>query len=333
MNGTDGIIRWGLMGVSRIGRRLAPKFAAAPGAQLAAVASRDPLRARAFARELRIPRAHGSYGELLADPGVDAVYIALPNGLQAAWTAAAIRAGKHVLVEKAALVDPAGVDEVRAALTERNVCVTEGFMWRFHPQHALAREWIAAGRIGAIRQFRGAFTTRTQPDDPANCRLRPELGGGALTDIGCYLVSGARFYLGEPRAVLACAVRYPEFAVDMGWGILFEHEGGAQAALNCHFLAGYHAGCEIVGEHACIELPLAWTIPERQPAVVRLCWRDRVEETVLPPADHFALEIGHFNAAIRGVEPLRYGFADMAAQAAVLEAVRRSDAAAGVMGQ
>ena len=188
-------LRWGLLGTARINRMVIPPLRASAGNRLVAVASRDLARARGYAQEWGIERAHGAYEALLADPGIDAVYIPLPNHLHAEWTIPAARAGKHVLCEKPLALTVAEVDAMGAAAREGGVVLAEAFMYRHHPQTLKVKELVDAGAIGPVRFVRGTFSfPLTRPGD---VRLQPEWGGGCLWDVGCYPLSFTRFVLGR----------------------------------------------------------------------------------------------------------------------------------------
>ena len=169
------------------------------GVEIAAVASRDASRAQAYAREHGIGRAHGSYEELLADDELDAVYIPLPNGMHHEWTLKAIDAGKHVLVEKPYSRHAAEAEEAWDAAGRAGVIVMEAFMWRHHPQAAAALALVEQGRIGRLREIRTTFSFPLF--DHENVRMVADLDGGALMDVGCYCISGARLLGGEPERV------------------------------------------------------------------------------------------------------------------------------------
>src|SRR6476661_698439 len=165
--------------------------------EIVAVGSRDRGRAEAYAREHGIARAHGSYDELLADDGSDAVYIALPAALHHEWTMRALEAGKHVLVEKPYTRRPEDVEDAWARAESRGLVLTEGFMWRHSSQTGLLQELLP--RVGEIESVRVSFFGILPRD--ADVRFVPELGGGALLDLGCYCASAARLVLGEPDRV------------------------------------------------------------------------------------------------------------------------------------
>ena len=196
-------VRWGMLSTAGIGRVVAKALGSSDVAELVAVAGRDSHRAQAHAAELGIARSFGSYDELLADPGIDAVYVPLPIAMHTEWTIRALRAGKHVLTEKpfATTGDDAAAcfDAAEAA---GRLCI-EGLMWRQHPQTLLAQRLIADGAIGRVAHVRAALSV----DVPAgNIRRTGALGGGAVLDLGCYCISGIRLFGCRPISVTAAQV-------------------------------------------------------------------------------------------------------------------------------
>jgi len=205
MNG--GVVRWGILSTANIGvRKVIPATQKAERCEVVAIASRDGERAARTAAELGIPRAHEGYEALLADPDVDAVYIPLPNSEHAAWTIAAARAGKHVLCEKPLAMTAAEAEEMVRACANEGVLLMEAFMYRLHPSWESVRELVASGRIGRLRAVQSWFSFFN--DDPGNIRNVPELGGGALYDIGCYCINLSRMLFGsEPTGIEAWVTR------------------------------------------------------------------------------------------------------------------------------
>jgi xylose dehydrogenase (NAD/NADP) len=186
-------LRWGILGAADIAiRRVIPAMHAARHTTPFALASRNAARAKDVAAQLGIPRAYGSYEDLLADPDVDAIYIPLPNTLHAEWTIRSAEAGKHVLCEKPLAASVAECEAMLAACHQAGVQLMEGFMYRFHPQHARVRAMVAAGLIGQPTLIRTTFCVRMQrpPDD---IRFSPTLGGGSLLDVGVYALDAARW--------------------------------------------------------------------------------------------------------------------------------------------
>jgi predicted dehydrogenase len=193
------IVRWGILGAAKFAREhMGPAIHAARGAALVALATSDPARAAPFAAFAPGLRVHGDYDALLADPGIDAVYIPLPNHLHVEWTLKALAAGKHVLTEKPLAMTAPEFDAVIAARDRTGLLAAEAYMIVHHPQWQRARDLIAEGAIGPLLHVDGAFSYDNR-HDPANIRNRPETGGGGIRDIGVYTYGSARFATGaEP---------------------------------------------------------------------------------------------------------------------------------------
>lgn len=197
-------VRWGILGASNFAAdKMGPAIHAATGASLAALATRSPEKAarfRAFAPDLEV---FDSYDALLADRGIDAVYIPLPNHLHVEWTLKAIEAGKHVLVEKPLAMRAEEFDPVIAARDDSGLLVAEAYMIAHHPQWHRARALYEAGEIGQLKLVDAVFSYDNR-EDTKNIRNRPETGGGGLPDIGVYTFGSARLVTGEePVAVEA----------------------------------------------------------------------------------------------------------------------------------
>jgi len=207
------MFRWGVLSTAKIGRdQVLPAIAECDNGVMTAVASRDVARARKLADRFGSPHAFGSYEELLASDTVDAVYIPLPTSQHVEWAAKAIEAGKHVLVEKPLALDAAEIEPLIALRDKHKVVVAEAYMVTYHPQWIAVRDLVASGEIGTLRHVQGAFTYYLK--DPENMRNRPELGGGALPDIGVYPTVSTRFVTGkEPQRIQATVVR-GEFGTD-----------------------------------------------------------------------------------------------------------------------
>ncbi|HLM34334.1 MAG TPA: Gfo/Idh/MocA family oxidoreductase, partial [Gaiellaceae bacterium] len=192
-------VKWGIVSTAHINRLLIPGAHASPKVELVAVASRDQARADDYAREWEIPRAHGSYEALLADPEIEAVYISLPNNLHVEWSIRALEAGKHVLCEKPLTRHADGAEEAFDAAERADRVLSEAFMYRHNPQTTRLKSLVDEGAIGELRLVRASFSFAMYDDQ--NIRLRPELDGGSLMDVGCYCVSGSRLLAGEPETV------------------------------------------------------------------------------------------------------------------------------------
>lgn len=264
-------VRWGVIGTGGIARTFVRDCTAA-GVVFTAVGSRTRESAESFAAEYGIPRAHGSYEDLVADEEVDAVYVATPHSRHAEDALLAIAAGKHVLVEKAFTIT---ADEARAvvdAARRADVAVMEAMWTRFLPQMTMIRELIAEGRIGRPRLVE-ATHHQALPDDPTHRLNDPALGGGAVLDLGVYPISFAIDVLGAPTAV-AAAGTLSDQGVDTQMGIVMTHAGGTQSTV--HFALDVRSPntASIIGEDGRIDIdatwytPTTWRLRDRDGAVV-----------------------------------------------------------------
>ena len=289
-------LRWGILGVSRINQRLVPAFKLARSADLAAIASRSLDKARQAASEYGIPRAYGSYEELLADPAIDAVYLPLPNAQHDPWTRQAADAGKHVLCEKPLCVDAIQAESLVAYCSDRGVRLMDGFFWPHHPRTRQLRKLLDAGAIGKVQRAVGAFSFQMMPLDPGNIRLRADQGGGSLLDVGCYPVYGIRWAMGEePSRVFAEAKYLHGVDVEMAGQVVFSE--GRTASFDCAFTWPLRGWLEIVGETGVIEVPEMWIPPERAGYRIRRDGKD-VEEVLLPPSNQTVAMIDDFARAV-----------------------------------
>lgn len=238
-------LRWGLLGTAHINRRVIPAMRAARRSAVLAVASRNAIRAEAYARDWNIPSAHPSYDSLLRDGAVDAVYIPLPNSLHVEWTLRALDAGKHVLCEKPLALNPEDVDRVAAVARARERIAVEAFMYRHEPLIARVVQLIHAGVIGPLRSISAGFTF-AQNRNP-DIRLDPTLGGGSLWDIGCYAVSAVVTVAGAiPNEAFGFATSAPS-GVDESFTGLLRFPGDLTAAIHSSFRASYRTWLEIGG--------------------------------------------------------------------------------------
>jgi D-xylose 1-dehydrogenase (NADP+, D-xylono-1,5-lactone-forming) len=300
-------MRLGLLSTAAISRALLEVRSPDASFEIVAVGSRDPSRAQAFAREHGIPRAHGSYEDLLADEDIDAVYVALPNELHHEWTLRALHAGKHVLVEKPFTRRPEHVEDACDEAERRGLVLEEAYMWRHSRQTALLRELLP--QIGEIQGVHATFFGAL--DDPDDVRFVPELGGGALLDLGCYCVGAARLVLGEPERVHAEAT-FGRGGVDVRFAGTLRF-GEVTATFQCGF-AGALDRIEVVGAEGVLVVPQAFIDP---PGLVLLNGKEhRVEAE-----NHYRAELEDFGAAVRGERPVLNDRAEMRGQARVLDAL------------
>jgi xylose dehydrogenase (NAD/NADP) len=309
-------LRWGILGTARINRRILPGIRAA-GDILAIVGSRDRERAQAAAAEYGAERA-GTYEDVLAASDVNAVYISLPNTLHVPWAIRAAEAGKHILCEKPLAPTIAGCEAMVAAAERHGVHLVEAFMYRHHPQWKLVREVIDSGKVGPVRLLRATFTFQLR--DPRNIRLSPELGGGALQDVGCYCINVARWFLGEPTQIRGIASDLQGVGVDTHSAAVLEFGSGALAVLTCSFEMTGQQVVEIVGERGRIEVQTAFVCFGDTRVRVVDADGDRVE--IIPAADAYALEVAAMDRLIRDGEPSLSPATDAALTQAVIAAWR-----------
>ena len=312
--------RWGILSTANINRLVLAGAAASAQVDIAAVASRDLARAAACARDHGIPQAYGSYEELLADPSLDAIYISLPNALHVEWATRALQAGKHVLCEKPLSRHPEQVEELFDTAERSGRLCMEAFMWRHHPQTKRLAALVADGAIGELRLVRAAFSFAAS--NPANVRLRPDLDGGALMDVGCYCVSACRLLAGEPVRVTAQQVVGPS-GVDVRFAATLAFDDSVLASFDCAIDLPVRSELEAIGSKGTLRVQDPWHC--RQPTL-RLQRGDVVELIEVEREDSYRLELENLGAAIRGeAEPL-LGRADAVGQARAIEALYRSAA-------
>jgi predicted dehydrogenase len=321
-------VRWGVLGAAKIARtKVIPAMQRGRVSEVVAIASRDGERARAAAEELGIPRAHGSYEELLEDPEVEAVYNPLPNHLHVPWSIRAAEAGKHVLCEKPVGLDAAEVRRLIAARDRTGVRIGEAFMVRTHPQWLATRELVRSGRFGELRLVTGHFSYYKR--DPGDIRSRPEYGGGALMDIGCYPVTLSRWLFGqEPRRVLALIERDSELGVDRLTAGLLDFPGG-QASFTCSMQLVPFQRMQVMGTSGRIEVEIPFNAPPDHPCRILLDHgRDvhgsGIEVVEFPAVDQYTLQGDRFSEAVRGRGEVPVPLEDSLANLAVLEALFRS---------
>ena len=322
------VLRWGILSTAKIGRtKVIPGIAAAPNCEVTAIASRDPGVARATADALGIPRAHGSYEALLADPEVDAVYIPLPNHLHADWTIAAARAGKHVLCEKPLATTVADAERMIAAAEDARVVLMEAFMYRHHPSWVAVRELIAAGRIGRLVAVQSWFSYFN--DDPANIRNILAAGGGALYDIGCYCVNLSRMlFEGEPTRVLGSIWRDPVGGTDTVVSAILEFGEGV-ATFTASTRAEDDQRVHVHGTEGRISLGIPFNIPPHLPTHVLIASggdppvAPEVETLTFEPSDPYTAEAAAFADAVLAGRPAPVPPSDAVANLRVIEAIFR----------
>jgi xylose dehydrogenase (NAD/NADP) len=318
-------VRWGILSTAGIAvHRFIPGAMASSNGVVAAIASRDRERAATVAAKLGIPRAHGSYEDLLADPEVDAIYNPLPNSMHAEWTIRAADAGKPILCEKPLTRDAAEAGALVEACKQRNVLLMEAFMYRFHPQHARVRALIDGGAIGDLRAVRTAFTFNLSPLNPANVRLQADLAGGALMDVGCYCVNAARLVFGEEPSLATATWDYrAQFRVEIAMAGALTFSDGRTATFDCGFRAAGKGWYMAVGTTGTIEVPAAF-VPNPDPTLVIITDAQGRHEETIPGVDQYRLEAEEFASCLIEARPPRYPAEDAVANMRAVDALYRS---------
>ncbi len=323
-------VRWGVMGNATIARMcVIPAIQKSRNGIVQALATRRPPNAGFVAAENRIERVYDRYEALLEDPAIDAVYIPLPNHLHLPWTLKALSAGKHVLCEKPIARNAEEACEMAAAVKGGNLFLMEAFMYRFHPRSREIKQLVTAGGIGEPLLVRSAFCfhmAKESLEAGDNVRLRADMGGGALLDVGCYSVSVARWMMGaEPTQVQAQAI-YHDSGVDVHVVGTLRFPGGGLATLEASFISALQQTFTVVGTGGAIDLPHDAFIPWQNDAEYIL--RGQNEETgckhVVPGADEYQLMVEHFGDAVLGKSKLDFLPEDSVANMKALDALAQA---------
>jgi predicted dehydrogenase len=319
-------IRWGILSTAKIGVvKVIPAMLRGTLGTIDAIGSRDEAKAREIAKQLGIPRVHGSYEALLADPAIDAVYIPVPNHLHVEWSIKALEAGKHVLVEKPlGLSAREGQQLLDAAKRFPKLKVMEAFMYRHHPQWLKAQQIVREGGIGELRNLHAHFSYWNV--DPKNIRNNAAIGGGGMMDIGCYCVSFARWlFAAEPKRVVAIADFDPSFGTDRIASGLLDF-GRGSASFTCATQLSPYQRVNIFGTEGRIEIEIPVNAPPDKPC--RL-WHQRgttINETTFDVCDQYTLQGDVFARAILEntavPTPLEDGVANMRVVETILASAR-----------
>jgi predicted dehydrogenase len=319
-------LRWGILSTANIGvKAVIPATRASSRGEVIAIASRGLDRALGVAEDLGIPRAYGSYEELLADPDVDAIYNPLPNHLHAPWSIAAAEAGKHVLCEKPLALSADEARDIIAACDSAGVKLMEAFMYRLHPQWGLVRQLVSERRIGELKAINAWFSYNNT--DPTNIRNVVEWGGGGLMDIGCYCINVSRMlFRAEPDDVHAMMQRHPEYGTDVVTSAVMRF-GSGLATFTCSTVVENFQRVHVVGTAGRIEIEVpfnAWgDRPNRVVVVNDGDGRTDAGVEVLESevADQYQLQADAFAAAVLDDLPVPVTNADSVANMTVIERV------------
>lgn len=298
---TSNRLRIGMLGAANIGRAFTNGCRPSSVVQVSAVASRTQVKADAFAAELGIPRALGSYEALLADKDIDAIYIPLPNSMHAEWAIKACEAGKHVLCEKPLAMDATEAKAMFAAAAKHKVVLREAYPYMAQQQTAILRGWLNEGAIGTLKLIRSNFAVLFT--DPANIRLIPDLGGGALYDAGSYAVSLIRIVAGKRPLRAHAIAQFDEKGVDRTTIAHLEFDGGLLAQVSCSFATVFHRHASIGGDQGVIETNYLNHPPMGGPAVLQIRRGTAntipMEPVAVPEGNGFRLEAESFAALLR----------------------------------
>ena len=313
-------MRLGIVSTADINRKVIPGAHASEKVDLVAVASRDQTRAEEYARTWDIERAYGSYDALLEDPDVDAVYISLPNTMHREWSIKSVEAGKHVICEKPFSKRPEDVEAAFEAAEGAGRLLTEAFMYRHNPQTTKLVELVRDGAIGELRVVRSAFSYSLY--DTENIRLRTDVDGGSLMDVGCYCISGSRLLAGEPESVHGQAYIGPS-GTDWVFTGAMRFSGDIHALFDCGTCLPGRDELEAIGTEGSLFLDDPWHSTE---PVIELRRDGGVERIELERVDSYRLELENLADAIAGDAPLLLGREDALGQARTIDALFRSAA-------
>jgi predicted dehydrogenase len=321
-------IRWGVLSTANIGlKKVLPAMQRGAFTTVDAIASRDLATAQQAATALGIPRAYGSYEELLADPNIDAIYNPLPNHLHVPWTIQAAEAGKHVLCEKPLSITVAEAESLLAVRARTGVKIGEAFMVNCHPQWLRLRALLAEGRIGTLRSVAGFFSYYNV--NPGNIRNQADVGGGALMDIGCYMIHAARYgFQQEPARVVGLIDRDPAMHTDRLTSAILDFPGG-HAIFTCSTQLVPYQRLHFVGAQGRIELEIPVNAPPDLPTRLfvdsgsDLFGGGIVTET-FPVCDQYTLQGDAFSRAILDDTEVPVPLEDAIRNMAVIEAIFRS---------
>jgi predicted dehydrogenase len=319
---------WGVLSTAKIGwEKVMPAMLKSEHCEIRAIASRSLEKGRKLADQFGIPKAYGSYEELLADPEIEAIYNPLPNHEHVPMTLAAARAGKHVLCEKPVALTAKEAEQLREVADK--VHIMEAFMVRFHPQWLSVRDRLRAGELGDVRSIHSYFSYFNT--DAGNIRNMADIGGGALYDIGCYPIVTARFLFGcEPLRAIALVDRDPVFKTDRMVSGMLDFGGGRRLDFTVSTQSVTYQRVQVCGTKKRIEIQIPFNAPLGGATDVltddgsRLDLGSTSTETI-PACDMYTLEIDAFSRVVRGEIPLPYGVEDAILNMRVIDALFASE--------
>jgi D-xylose 1-dehydrogenase (NADP+, D-xylono-1,5-lactone-forming) len=321
-------LRWGILGAARVNERLLPAIVEAGNAELVAIASRRPGAAAQtlaqYAPQQQNTRTYDSLEALLDDDEVDVVYLPLANHEHAEWTLRAIERGKHVLCEKPMALTLADIEAIETAARRYKVNVMEGFMYRFHPQHARVLELLRSGLIGEIRSVRASYSFMMRPARMYRLVESIDHGGGAMWDIGCYAIHSARLFFDEKATSVTAMSKFVESGADIATSGIIEFDSGKYAHFDFSFERARRCEYEITGTKGGVKCHIVWQLPGDVPVISWWTEDGRQCEERLPAANHFRLEIEHFSDCVLNGKPPLLSLDDAKANCRIIGAALQS---------
>ncbi len=292
--------------------------------EMVAISSRDQVKADQAKRQLGMAKAYGSYEALLADPDIDAIYNPLPNHLHVDWSIKALEAGKHVLCEKPLGLDTNDVNRlIEMSSKFPDLKVMEAFMYRFHPQWILAKEWADSGRIGQLRTIQSFFSYYN--DDPKNIRNRVDIGGGGLMDIGCYCISLSRFLFGKrPDRVMGIVERDTDLKTDILTSGMMDFKEGT-STFTCSTQLHSYQRVQIIGTEGRIEIEIPFNAPPKKKSQIWLHSEKGTNREAMEKCDQYALQGEAFSNAVLSNLPVPTPLTDAIDNMKVIDAIFRSE--------
>ncbi|URK17521.1 Gfo/Idh/MocA family oxidoreductase [Thalassospira sp. GO-4] len=321
-------VNWGILSTARIGlEKVIPAIQKSSSSNVLGIASRNAARSARAANDLGIQKSYASYEALIDDPEIDAIYNPLPNHMHVDWTLAAVRAGKHVLCEKPIGLSVRDAERLRGC--PENILVAEAFMVRYHPQWLRVREMVRNGELGEVRAIQAAFSYFN--DNGEDIRNRPEAGGGAIMDIGCYPITAGRFlFEDEPRRVMALIDRDSGFQTDRMASVIADFGEGRQLSFIVSTQLCPYQTLNVFGTKARAEIMIPYNAPADEETAVIVDSGESLDGSLagcemLPVCDQYTLQAERFAQAILTGTALPYGIEDSIASMRVLDAIFASE--------
>jgi len=326
-NGTRKV-KWGVLGVASIAtRKVIPGMQKGQWSEIAAIASRDPEKAKGAARDLGIPKFYGSYEALLADPEIEAIYNPLPNHLHVPWSIRAAEAGKHVLCEKPVALNAAETLDLMRARDRSGAKIGEAFMVKTHPQWLRIKDLAKSGAIGQLKSITTIFSYYNR--DPHNVRHRPEWGGGGLLDVGSYPITLSRWLFGEEPLRVAGALEIdPDFGTDRLASGIMEFSSG-QSVFACGTQTNYYQRMELLGTSGRLAVEIPFNAPNDRPTQITVAdgmalYGGKVEVEQIPACDQYTIQGDAFSRAIRADTEVPVPLEDALGNMKAIDAIFRS---------